>query len=144
MQQPLENFLRALRAMEIQVSPAEAIDAHCTVDSVGYADRTLLKDALCVALAKTEEEVERFDDCFEMFFAREEFREQDESHSSEPISDAESELVEEQPLAEMLLGGNETEMAQAMEQAANDAGVANIRYSTQRGLFTRRILDRQS
>ena len=142
MQQPLENFLRALRAMEIQVSPAEAIDAHCTVDSVGYADRTLLKDALCVALAKTEEEVERFDDCFEMFFAREEFREQDESHSSEPISDAESELVEEQPLAEMLLGGNETEMAQAMEQAANDAGVANIRYSTQRGLFTRRILDR--
>lgn len=128
--------------MEVHVSPAEAIDAHCTVDSVGYADRTLLKDALCVALAKTEEEVERFDDCFEMFFAREEFRDSEESRSSEPVSDADSKLVEEQPLAEMLLGGNETEMAQAMEQAANDAGVANIRYSTQRGLFTRRILDR--
>ncbi|NKB58951.1 MAG: VWA domain-containing protein [Alphaproteobacteria bacterium] len=142
MQETLENFLRALRSMEVRVSPAEAIDAHCTVDSVGYGDRTLLKDALCVALAKTEEEVERFDDCFEMFFARDEFRDCDDESSMDEISDADSDLIEEQPLAEMLLGGSETEMAQAMEQAANDAGVANIRFSTQRGLFTRRILDR--
>ncbi len=142
MQQTLENFLRALRAMEVRVSPAEAIDAHCTVDTVGYANRTLLKDALCIALAKTEEEVERFDNCFEMFFAREEFRDRDDAESAEEISDADSDLIEDHPLAEMLLGGSETEMAQAMEQAANDAGVANIRFSTQRGLFTRRILDR--
>jgi uncharacterized protein with von Willebrand factor type A (vWA) domain len=142
MQQTLENFLRALRAMEVRVSPAEAIDAHCTVDSVGYSDRTLLKDALCVALAKTEEEVNSFDDCFEMFFTRDEFRDRGEEDSSAEESGADSELIEDQPLAEMLLGGSETEMAQAMEQAANDAGVANIRFSTQRGLFTRRILDR--
>ena len=142
MQQTLENFLRALRAMDVRVSPAEAIDAHCTVDSVGYADRTLLKDSLCIALAKSEEEVERFDECFEMFFARDEFRDREEDSAGEGMSEAESELVGEQPLAEMLLGGSETEMAQAMEQAANEAGVANIRFSTQRGLFTRRILDR--
>ena len=64
MQQTLENFLRALRATNVRVSPAEAIDAHFTVDSVGYSDRTLLKDSLCIALAKSEEEVERFDECF--------------------------------------------------------------------------------
>ena len=142
MQQTLENFFRALRSMEVRVSPAEAIDAHCTVDTVGYADRTLLKDALCAALAKSEEEVERFDEAFEIFFARDEFRDRDSDDKSEGLSEAESELLGDQPLAEMLLGGSETEMAQAMEQAANDAGVANIRFSTQRGLFTRRILDR--
>ena len=138
----LENFLRALRAMDVRVSPAEAIDAHCTVDSVGYSDRTLLKDSLCIALAKSEEEVERFDECFDIFFTRDEFRDREEEDESEGLSDAENEMLGEQPLAEMLLGGSETEMAQAMEQAANEAGVANIRFSTQRGLFTRRILDR--
>ena len=142
MQQTLENFLRALRAMDVRVSPAEAIDAHCTVDSVGYSDRTLLKDSLCIALAKSEEEVERFDECFDIFFTRDEFRNREEEDESEGLSDTENEMLGEQPLAEMLLGGSETEMAQAMEQAANEAGVANIRFSTQRGLFTRRILDR--
>ena len=142
MQQTLENFLRALRAMDVRVSPAEAIDAHCTVDSVGYSDRTLLKDSLCIALAKSEEEVERFDECFDIFFTRDEFRNREEEDESEGLSDTENEMLGEQPLADMLLGGSETEMAQAMEQAANEAGVANIRFSTQRGLFTRRILDR--
>ena len=142
MQQILENFLRALRAMNVRVSPAEAIDAHFTVDSVGYSDRTLLKDSLCIALAKSEEEVERFDECFEIFFTRDEFRDREEPSDGNGLSNDESEMLGEQPLAELLLGGSETEMAQAMEQAANDAGVANIRFSTQRGLFTRRILDR--
>jgi len=142
MQQTLENFLRALRATNVRVSPAEAIDAHFTVDSVGYSDRTLLKDSLCIALAKSEEEVERFDECFEIFFTRDEFRDREEPSGGDGLSNAESEMLGEQPLAELLLGGSETEMAQAMEQAANDAGVANIRFSTQRGLFTRRILDR--
>ena len=61
MQRTIGRFLRALRASEIPISPAEAIDAHTTVDMVGYADRTLLKDALCAALAKSADEVERFD-----------------------------------------------------------------------------------
>ena len=142
MQQTLENFLRALRAMDVRVSPAEAIDAHCTVDSVGYSNRTLLKDSLCIALAKSEDEVERFDECFEIFFDRDEFRDRETDNDGEGLTDAESEMLGQLPLAEMLLDGSETEMAQAMEQAANEAGVANIRFSTQRGLFTRRILDR--
>jgi hypothetical protein len=84
MQATMENFLRALRAAEVHVSPAEAIDAHLTVDAVGYADRQLLKDALCVTLAKSEDEVFRFEDCFEMFFRREEFRDPDENLSFRP------------------------------------------------------------
>src|SRR5437763_591423 len=70
MQHTLESFLRALRAHDIRVSPAEAIDAHRAAAEVGYGDRALLKDALCVTLAKTADEVDRFDACFETFFAR--------------------------------------------------------------------------
>ena len=104
MQQTLENFLRALRAANVRVSPAEAIDAHFTVDSVGYSDRTLLKDSLCIALAKSEEEVERFDECFEIFFTRDEFRDREEPSGGDGLSNAESEMLGEQPLAELLLG----------------------------------------
>ena len=74
MQGALEDFLRALRAMEVRDSPAEAIDAHMAVAAVGYGDRELLKDALCVTLAKSEDEVERFDVAFDTFFTREEFK----------------------------------------------------------------------
>ena len=45
-----------------RVSPAEAIDAHRALMEVGYADRELLKDALCITLAKSEDEVDRFDE----------------------------------------------------------------------------------
>ena len=46
----------ALRAVDVRVSPAEAIDAAQAVRAVGYADRALFKDALCVTLAKSEED----------------------------------------------------------------------------------------
>ena len=73
MQRTLEDFLRALRAVEVRVSPAEAIDAHRAVAEVGYADRERLRDALCVTLAKSAPEVDRFETCFDTFFRRDEF-----------------------------------------------------------------------
>jgi uncharacterized protein with von Willebrand factor type A (vWA) domain len=73
MQHTLEEFVRALRAVDVRVSPAEAIDAARAVRQVGYADRELFKDALCVALAKSADEVVRFDQTFETFFTREAF-----------------------------------------------------------------------
>jgi uncharacterized protein with von Willebrand factor type A (vWA) domain len=61
MQRTLEDFLRALRDNEVAISPAEAIDAHRAVLEIGFADRALLRDALCVTLAKGEDEVARFE-----------------------------------------------------------------------------------
>ncbi|WP_304169913.1 hypothetical protein, partial [Phenylobacterium aquaticum] len=61
MQTALEDFFRALRAADVRISPAEAIDAHRTVALVGFEDRVLFKDALCATLAKSAEEVDRFD-----------------------------------------------------------------------------------
>src|SRR3990167_11075606 len=74
MQDAMEDFFRALRSADVKVSPAEAIDAHLTVATVGFSDRELFKDALCATLAKTADEVDRFDETFETFFARETFQ----------------------------------------------------------------------
>ncbi len=150
MQETLEDFFRALRAADIPVSPAEAIDAHRAVDSVGYGDRVLLKDTLCVALAKSADESQRFDDCFDLFFQREEFRgdDYDDSESSDaeqgpaPLPVGIPEELQKSELLQMLADDNREALAQRMEQAAREAGAMNIRYVTQRGLLVRRILDR--
>ena len=70
MQHTLEQFFRALRAADVRISPAEAIDASRAVLVTGYGDRVLFKDALCATLAKTADEVDRFDAVFETFFSR--------------------------------------------------------------------------
>ena len=74
-QATVEEFIKALRASEVRVSPAEAIDAHRALMEVGYArPHAACKDALCVTLAKSEDEVERFDECFDAFFTRDAFQ----------------------------------------------------------------------
>ncbi|MGZ6014383.1 MAG: VWA domain-containing protein [Phenylobacterium sp.] len=144
MQHTLEEFLRALRAADVRVSPAEAIDAARTAATVGYADRELFKDALCATLAKSKDEVGRFDETFETFFTRDSFGlppPQAGEADSEPQGGDDATGVEQSPLAQMLLAGDAAGMAQAMEQAAESAGVAEIRLSTQRSRLTRKLLD---
>src|SRR3954447_1644762 len=70
MQHTLEQFFRALRAADVRVSPAEAIDASRAVAVTGYGDRALFRDALCSTLAKSAEEVDRFESVFDSFFSR--------------------------------------------------------------------------
>ncbi len=65
MQRTMENFIRALRAQDIRVSPAEAIDAHRAAEAVGYADRELFRDALATTLAKSGQETAKFDTVFD-------------------------------------------------------------------------------
>ena len=108
MQHTLEEFLRALRAADVKVSPAEAIDAARTVSAVGYADRELFKDALCATLAKSRDEVTRFDETFETFFTRAAFTlpPPPEPTDGEPQSGGKrAPGVSESPLAQSLLAG---------------------------------------
>ena len=141
MQSTMEDFLRALRASDVRVTPAEAIDAHQAVDIVGYADRELFRDALCSTLAKTESEVARFDEVFDNFFKRETpplpARWGDPELARQALEDGEA----GNDLAEMLLNNDTSGLAQALEEAARRAGVSEIRLATQRSRFTRRILD---
>lgn len=158
MQGALEDFLRALRAMEVRVSPAEAIDAHMAVAAVGYGDRELLKDALCVTLAKSEDEVDRFEAAFDTFFTREEFKgamgpaergEDDRLDRREPEAGQPAggpgggaqDRADEASLAEMLLDNDAIALSRAMEAAADRARAKDIRLNTQRSLLTRKTLD---
>src|SRR4029450_4891708 len=50
--------------------PAEAIDAARAIAVTGFSDRQLFKDALCATLAKSADEVTRFDEVFDAFFDR--------------------------------------------------------------------------
>jgi hypothetical protein len=147
MQHTLEEFIRALRAADVRVSPAEAIDAARAIAVTGYADRELFKDALCVSLAKSPDEVVRFDQIFETFFTRDRLSpaqpppEPNEGEGQGEADFAQSEAAQASPLAQMLLAGDAAGLAQAMEDAARRAGTAEIRLSTQRSRMTRRLLD---
>ncbi|MHB8528000.1 MAG: VWA domain-containing protein [Caulobacteraceae bacterium] len=133
MQETLEALLKALRANEVTVSPAEAIDAHRAAAAVGYADRALLKDALCVTLAKSGEEVDRFEACFDAFFRRQEFIGRPGRPSGVFATGADLETL--------LVAGESASLAASMEAAAAEAGASDIRLSSQRNLLIRRILD---
>jgi len=142
MQHTLEQFFRALRAADVRVSPAEAIDASRAVTVTGFSDRTLFKDALCSTLAKSADEVDRFDSVFETFFARDAISIPPPSASpqGEP-SEADMAATESSPLAQAVMQGDSAAVQQSMEEAARRAGVADIRLTTQRSRLTRRLLE---
>lgn len=142
MQHTLEQFFRALRAADVAVSPAEAIDATRAVAVTGYGDRTLFRDALCATLAKSAEAAERFEGVFEAFFARDALSTSPSSSSDrgEP-SEGDMAATASSPLAQAALQGGGAQIQQSMEEAAARAGVAEIRLSTQRSRLTRRLLE---
>ncbi|MCB1644243.1 MAG: VWA domain-containing protein [Pseudomonadales bacterium] len=65
----IPNFIAALRKAELEVSPAETLDAINAVDFIGLTDRQLLKDSLALILAKTPDEKQAFGECFDRFFS---------------------------------------------------------------------------
>ncbi len=68
MTEMLSDFIRALRAADVRVSPSEAIDAGAALERIGYEDRQILKFGLSQALAKTIDEKQAFNETFEKFF----------------------------------------------------------------------------
>ncbi len=142
MQAALEDFFRALRSADVRVSPAEAIDAHRCVAAIGFEDRELFRDALCATLAKSADEVTRFDRTFDTFFTREAFQAKPppSPEDGDPMDGLPQE-AQESELARMLLEGDAVSLAQSMEAAAERAQVSQIRLSTQRSRLTRRLLE---
>ena len=68
MERVLADFVKTLRNANVQVSPAETLDAMEVIQNIGYEDRELLKNTLSLTLPKTPEEKEKFESCFEDFF----------------------------------------------------------------------------
>ena len=154
--EPLRRFLQVARGAGLRVSAAEGIDAARAVDLVGFSDRTVLKDTLGLLLAKTPEEKAAFDEVFNLYFKRDEFDgenagTEDEFPASEqdPFSSPSNGTGGEgiggqggQSLGSLLSTDDRAALATAVEQAARDAGIENIRFFTQKNLYARRIVDR--
>ena len=157
MRENLHRFFRAARGAGVHVSPAESIDAMRAVKEVGFSDRAILRDALLLTLAKSQDEKLALGDCFDLFFSQPEPRQdQPEADDNDDASqDADqtpslgsaSEAGEGQPseglgpLAQMLLSQDRNAIAAAIASASGAASLSDIRYSTQRGIFSSRILD---
>ena len=156
--EPLRRFLQVARGAGLRVSAAEGIDAARAVDVIGFSDRTILKDTLGLILAKTPDEKNLFDEAFDLYFKRDTLAALDPE--DEESADQGARPPERPPeggapqggdgmggsggqsLGQLLEGDDRAALAAFTEQAAREAGLENIRFFTQKNLYTRRILDR--
>jgi uncharacterized protein with von Willebrand factor type A (vWA) domain len=151
MKENLHRFFRAARGAGVRVSPAESIDAMRAVAEVGLSDRRILRDTLLLTLAKSEDEKKALGDCFDLFFAHP-YLSKPSASNDRPEADAPGQAPGTQssggepteslgPLAEMLLSQDRAEIAAAIASGSSAASLSDIRFFTQRGLFSTRILD---
>lgn len=155
MSEVLSDFLRALRASAVRVSTAEGIDAAAAVDCVGVADRALLKLALSQVLAKTGDDKTRFGVCFDQFFRYEDLRSSESGEGSPAAANESPDSGAAGPsgsgdegsgtgpgaLLQLLEAGDRAALQLVLAAAARSARVQEIRLFTQRGMYTRRILE---
>jgi uncharacterized protein len=163
MKENLHRFFRAARGAGVHVSPAESIDAMRAVSTVGISDRAILRDALLLTLAKSEDEKKALGACFDLFFAslepsqaggeaaeggeagEQSAEAQDESDQAAADHGAEggddSQLEGLGALAQMLLSQDRAAISAAIASASGAASLSDIRYFTQRGIFSGRILE---
>jgi uncharacterized protein len=162
MRENLHRFFRAARGAGVHVSPAESIDAMRAVSTVGISDRAVLRDALLLTLAKSEDEKKALGACFDLFFASPEPSQagseaaeggeaaersgvaHDESGQAAQdrgaVGGDDSQLEAFGALAQMLLSQDRAAISAAIASASAAASLSDIRYFTQRGIFSGRIL----
>src|SRR5664279_1486166 len=154
MREELHRFFRAARGAGVRVSPAESIDAMKAVADVGFGDRDILRDTLLLTLAKNQDEKRALGETFDLFFSQPEVKDEaapedaaqgalPDSTSSEtpPGGDAGAPAPQMGELAQMLMSRDRNAIAAAMANAASAASLSDIRYFTQRGIFSTRILE---
>jgi uncharacterized protein with von Willebrand factor type A (vWA) domain len=153
MQENLHRFFRAARGAGVHVSPAESIDAMRAVAAVGLADRNVLRDSLLLTLAKSDDEKKALGACFDLFFAQAEPASPQGAEDERAAEDATATPQQPSqaaggqqssnlgPLAQMLLAQDRNEISATIANAASATGLSDIRYFTQRGLFSSRMLE---
>ena len=156
-------FIEFLRGRDILISPADSLVAMEVAGLVGYDDRTLLKNGLGSALAKSKFEIEVFNEAFEQYFGAPSSDKSksenpssgtddssDGSPSSEELGEQLSQAMQAQPelaknlsseLVDALKSGDEAAIAIAVETAAQQVDVSAIKLLTQRGQYIRKMLD---
>ncbi len=138
---PIVGFIGALRDAGVRVSVAESVEAFRALDAVGYGEREIARDALGLVLAKTAEEQQLFEECFDRYFGAP--PERGGSGAADPAARGSGgDDAARSPLARMLLGGDGGGLAAAVELAADASDLRSVRYPTQRNMAVQRILER--
>ena len=149
----LVDFIKALRGAGVRTSTAETLDAVADDFDRGYGNRDYLKTALATTLAKTIDDQQTFNACFDRFFT---FNSLDRFNEPAAVPELPDSTVarllqnlrpqpptQAQPqsaLGQMLTQGNPQQIAVALAQAGAAAGVNQIRVLTQKGLYGRRMM----
>ncbi len=150
MQARIEDFIQAARSAGIRVSVPEVMEAYEALRLVGYHDRPTLKAALGATMAKTVTEKERFSHCFDQFFQHKAFMDEtsqslsddqnNQSSADDQSSDEIGQEAADSGLVEMLLEGDAVGLSAKLQQAAQETGVSNMTFFTQKGVFLQRII----
>lgn len=168
MESPLLDFISVLRKNRVRISTAETLDAMEVAATVGYGNRQLLRSALAATLAKSEQEKTIFRDCFDRFFDAFPIPDQNDSQAesgpaeedsdsdasseeqdpgiddgagSEVAYDADVDAVMNQASLQQIMEADANNLAAAMSRAADAVGLSNMRFNTQKGRFTMRMMD---
>jgi uncharacterized protein with von Willebrand factor type A (vWA) domain len=138
-EQVLTDFIRALRSADVRVSTGEAIDAAEAVKLIGYADRQRLLDTLRCVLAKSPTEKVAHDRLFDLYFSRQAVPPSDPPPET---NESEEEDASDGPgdMLDLLESGDETAIAMAMERAGQEAGLQEIRFSTQVAYYAQQMM----
>jgi len=141
-------LVNALRNADIRVSTAETLDAFAVLSHVGIRDKTLLRDALELTLAKTLDEKERFDETFDRFFEQLAFRvpakramldDVDRESILETLrTKTSSDVVD---AVESVLDNDRDRLAMLVQQAASRLNLGSIRTLREKSYYVDRIAD---
>ncbi len=158
MERALASFIRAARAAGVEISTSESIDAARALAVLGYADRSALKSAFSVVLAKAMPEKAICDRVFDQFFSLPEARGAGDAPDADAAGDnAKSESqpdtsdgMQGDPGVDRMMtlsrgsgrgtGGGERLMS-AIVRAAQSAGVDDIRFQSQTSYYVRQTLE---
>ncbi|MCW5612734.1 MAG: VWA domain-containing protein [Rubrivivax sp.] len=159
MQATLEDFFKALRGSDLDVSLNAQIDAARATALVGWGERELLKAALGTTLAKTLPDRAVFDETFDRFFHFDSFGTTAASAGT-PAVDASQPQPQTPPressgqgsggpggcqgsagqaLSQLLMSGDSAALSRRMQQAAREVGLTDIWFFTQKGHYTQKI-----
>ncbi|MES3012745.1 MAG: VWA domain-containing protein, partial [Pseudomonadota bacterium] len=160
MQATLEDFFKALRGSDLEISLNAQIDAARATALVGWRERDLLKSALGATLAKTLPDRAVFDQTFDRFFRFDSFgtrqlgrapagAEPAPPPQADPPSNAEGgggsggpggcQGSAGQALSQLLQSGDSAALSRRMQQAAREVGLTDIWFFTQKGYYTQKI-----
>lgn len=161
MQATLEDFFKALRGSDLEISLNAQIDAARATALVGWRERDLLKSALGATLAKTLPDRAVFDQTFDRFFRFDSFGTRNLAPAAAgaeevPLPQADPSPKAEgdgqgsggpggcqgsagQALSQLLQSGDSAALSRRMQQAAREVGLTDIWFFTQKGYYIQKI-----